>query len=95
MMSTAVMVKLGRVHGNLMVSLQPVSKKLKERAKRILMMETGISYERASQLLEKANYNLIAAIVMAQAKVDYNTALSLLKKAGWIPTLAIELASKS
>jgi len=92
MMSTAIMVKLGRVHGNLMVSLQPVSKKLKERAKRILMIETGVDYEAASKILEASEYNMVAAIVMAQAKIPYKDALRLLEESNWIPTKAILLA---
>lgn len=94
MLSTAVMVKLGRVYGNLMVSLQPVSQKLRERAKRILMMEAGVSYEEASRLLEQANYNLPAAIVMAVAGVGREEALKLLEQANYIPTRAIELAKR-
>ena len=94
MLSTAVMVRLGRVHGNLMVSLQPVSSKLRERAKRILMVETGVSYEQASKILEKAGYDVVAAIVMAQAGIGYRDALRVLEEAGGIPTRAIELAKR-
>ena len=94
MLSTAVMVKLGRVYGNLMVALQPVSQKLRERAKRIIMMEAGVSYEEASRILEEAGYDVPAAIVMAVAGVGYREAVELLKQANYIPTRAIELAKK-
>lgn len=94
MLSTAVMVKLGRVYGNLMVTLQPVSQKLKERAKRIVMMEAGVSYEEASKILEEANYDVVAAIVMAVAGVSYGEAVQLLQQTGYIPTRAIELAKR-
>jgi len=93
-MSTAIMVRLGRVKGNLMVSLEPKSKKLIERAKRIIMIETGVSYETASRLLEEAKGNVTAAIVMAKAGVDYSTAVKLLEATGNVPTKAIELAEK-
>jgi len=92
MISTAVMVRLGKVHGNLMISLQPVSGKLRERAKRILMMEAGIDYRSASEILEEANYSLPAAIVMAVAGVSYEEALRYLERANYIPVKAIELA---
>lgn len=92
MLSTAIMVRLGRVHGNLMIALQPVSKKLKERAKRILIMETGVNYDTATRVLEQSNYNVIAAIVMIQAGVGYDDAVKLLEKVKWIPTKAIEAA---
>jgi len=94
MLSTAVMVKLGRVYGNLMVALQPVSQKLRERAKRIIMMEAGVSYEEASRILEEAKYDVVAAIVMAVAGVSYEEALQLLQQTGYIPTRAVELAKK-
>ncbi len=95
MLSTAVMVKLGRVHGNLMVALQPVSQKLRERAKRVIMMETGVSYEEASRILEEARYDVVAAIVMAAVGVSYEEAVELLRQANYIPTKAIELAMRS
>jgi len=94
MLSTTVMVKLGRVHGNLMVSLQPVSRKLKERAKRILMMETGVDYSQATKILEAAQYNVVVAIVMAQAKIGYQDAVKILEQSNWIPTLAIKKAKE-
>lgn len=92
MLSTAVMVRLGRVHGNLMISMQPVSSKLRERARGILMMEAGVSYEEAARILEEASYNLPVAIVMAVAKVGREEAVRLLEEAGHIPVRAIELA---
>jgi len=94
MLSTTIMVKLGRVHGSLMISLEPVSKKLIERAKRIIMMEAGVSYDEASNLLEKASGNVTLAIVMGKAKVSREVAEELLRKTGNIPTLAIKLAEK-
>lgn len=94
MLSTAVMVKLGRVYGNLMVSMQPVSQKLRERAKRIVMMEANVSYDEAARLLEAANYNLPAAIVMGVAKVGFEEARHLLEAANYVPTRAIELAKR-
>jgi len=94
MLSTAVMVKLGRVYGNLMVALQPVSQKLRERAKRIIMMEAGVSYDEASRILEEAKYDVVAAIVMAVAGVSYEEAVQLLQQTGYIPTRAVELAKR-
>lgn len=94
MLSTAVMVKLGRVYGNLMVALQPVSQKLRERAKRIIMMEAGVSYDEASRILEKAKYDVVTAIVMAVAGVSYEEAVQLLQQTGYIPTRAVELAKR-
>ncbi|MEM1668145.1 MAG: hypothetical protein QXE91_03990, partial [Thermofilaceae archaeon] len=52
----------------------------------------GIDYRSASEILEKANYNLPAAIVMAVAGVSYEEALRYLERANYIPVKAIELA---
>ncbi|HDJ89199.1 MAG TPA: N-acetylmuramic acid 6-phosphate etherase [Thermoprotei archaeon] len=94
MLSTTIMVKLGRVKGNLMISLDPASKKLIERAKRIIMMESGVDYDTASKILEEAKGNVTAAIVMSKAKVGFEDALRLLEISNNIPTKAIELAEK-
>ena len=46
MISTAVMVKLGHVYGNLMVNVQPTNQKLEDRARRIIQEATGVTYRR-------------------------------------------------
>jgi len=81
MLSTAVMVKLGKVHSNLMVNLLPISSKLRERAKRIVMAETGVDYKTAAKALRETGYDIKVAIVMLKAGVGYNEALDALRKA--------------
>jgi N-acetylmuramic acid 6-phosphate etherase len=51
MISTTVMVKLGRVKGNKMVDMQLTNKKLVSRATRMIMEEIGVDQEKAEQLL--------------------------------------------
>ncbi len=53
MISTAVMVKLGRVKGNKMVDMQLSNNKLVKRGIQMLMDELQISYEEARKLLEQ------------------------------------------
>jgi N-acetylmuramic acid 6-phosphate etherase len=53
MISTSVMIKLGRVKGNKMVDMQLSNLKLVNRGANMLMEELDISIEEASQLLEK------------------------------------------
>lgn len=53
MISTTVMIKLGRVKGNKMVDMQLTNHKLVNRGIRIIMSETGVSEEQAAELLEK------------------------------------------
>ena len=53
MISTATMIKLGRVQGNKMVDMQMTNNKLVDRAARMVMEETGVSREEAEKLLEE------------------------------------------
>ncbi|MCL4639357.1 MULTISPECIES: N-acetylmuramic acid 6-phosphate etherase [Olivibacter] len=53
MLSTSVMIKLGRVKGNKMVDMQLTNTKLFNRGTRIIMEETGVNQEKANELLEK------------------------------------------
>lgn len=51
MLSTGVMIKTGKVYGNLMINVQPTNEKLVERATRILMEIAGASREQAAAAL--------------------------------------------
>lgn len=53
MISTAVMIRLGRVKGNKMVDMQLSNHKLVGRGVRMVMTETGLDEEAATQLIEK------------------------------------------
>lgn len=64
MITTTLMVRLGKVYENMMVDLQLTNKKLEERAKRIIMIATGCSYERAVELLVESKNHVKSAIVM-------------------------------
>jgi N-acetylmuramic acid 6-phosphate etherase len=65
MISTAAMIKLGKVCGNLMVDLRPTSEKLRQRTLRILMLATGCDYAAAVRRLKAAKGNLKTAIRMS------------------------------
>jgi N-acetylmuramic acid 6-phosphate etherase len=62
MISTATMVRLGYVSGNRMSHLQARNIKLRDRAVRIIVAETGMDYEAASKALEGAGGNLQVAL---------------------------------
>ena len=66
MISTALMIQLGHVYGNLMVNVQPKNSKLEDRARRIVAQAAEVTYERAGELLREADGNVKAAIVMAR-----------------------------
>jgi len=67
MISTATLVRLGYVSGNRMSNLRASNIKLRERALRILIAETGLSEEIAATLFEAARSNLSVALVMTKA----------------------------
>ena len=81
MISTAVMVKLGHVYGNLMVNVQPTNRKLEDRARRIIQAATGVSYDRATELLDLAGRSVRVAIIMQQKQISREKAESLLTAA--------------
>lgn len=82
MLTTASMVQLGKVYGNLMVNLQATNRKLRERAKHIVMQVTHLGYEEAEQLITAASGDLRVAIVMQKAAVTKEQAEERLRIAG-------------
>ncbi len=68
--SSALMVRLNKVYGNLMVDLRASNAKLRRRAIRLTCHATGVSEERAQQALEQAGYQVKNAIVQLNAGVD-------------------------
>ncbi len=77
-LTTAAMIKLGKVYGNLMVDLQAVSEKLRDRSLRIVMDMTDLSRPQAKKLLTRADGRLKVAIVMHFCKVDLRGAQEIL-----------------
>jgi len=82
MLTTTAMVKLGKVHGNLMVDLQAVNKKLRDRSLRIVTELTGLSRPKAKSLLQRAEGKVKPAIVMHFRKVDLQGAVGILRACG-------------
>jgi N-acetylmuramic acid 6-phosphate etherase len=82
MLSTAAMIKIGKVYENLMVDLQAKSQKLKERSKRIIMQVTGVNYKQAEKYLRLSGGSVKTALVMILSNVDKREAEKRLKKAG-------------
>jgi N-acetylmuramic acid 6-phosphate etherase len=70
MLTTGSMIRLGKVYQNVMVDLQLTNKKLEERAKRIVMMLADISYEEASDYLNRADHHVKTALLMALTGLD-------------------------
>ena len=91
MLTTAAMIRLGKVYENMMVDLQMTNKKLVERSKKIVMTITGISYEDAEDYLNKANGHVKTALVMIKAGVDVEEARQRLEKAEGFVRKAIDI----
>ena len=81
MLTTGAMVRIGKTYGNLMVDVHTGSEKLKDRARRIVNIVTGIDYDEADRLLKKAHWNVKAAIVMQKTSLPYPKALARLRRA--------------
>ena len=77
-LSTGVMVKLGKVYGNLMVDVAANNSKLVDRSLRILTDLVGISREQGLPLLEEAKGSVKRALVMAAGSMDHQEAQTLL-----------------
>src|SRR5688572_15814901 len=80
MLTTGAMVRIGKTYGNLMVDVHTGSEKLKDRARRIVNIVTGVDYDEADRLLKKAHWNVKAAIVMQKTGLMYPKALTRLRK---------------
>jgi N-acetylmuramic acid 6-phosphate etherase len=90
MLTTATMIKLGKVYENLMVDLLMTSKKLEERSKRTVMLVTGVDYSRAEEVLRLVDGHVKTAIVMILANVDADGARDRLTRANGFVRAAIE-----
>jgi N-acetylmuramic acid 6-phosphate etherase len=82
MLTTGVMVKLGKTYGNLMVDLQTTNQKLTYRSRRIVRQLTGVSDEQASALLQRCGGDTKTAIVAQLRGVSPQEAQRLLAAAG-------------
>jgi N-acetylmuramic acid 6-phosphate etherase len=67
-LSTAVMVRLGRVEGNRMTNLQPLSRKLRRRALHLVMELGGVDEACAAALLERSGGSVVDAVRAARAR---------------------------
>ena len=69
-LSTATMVRLGKVYGNLMVDVRPTNEKLRRRAVRIVAEAVGTDDERARTLLQASGWEVKVAVVMGMLNVS-------------------------
>ena len=96
MLTTAAMIKMGKVYENMMIDLQQNSQKLIERSKKIIMAATDVDYERASELLDASGGHVKSAILMALTGLSLTESRQLLdEKDGFIKKALIEWRSQT
>lgn len=87
--STATMVRLGRTYGGLMVGVAQDNAKLRERARRNLVLASGAPEEEVDAALAQAGGDAKVALVSLLAGVDTSTARERLDGAGGSVRLAV------
>ncbi len=80
MLSTSVMVKLGKVYNNLMVDLQAGNQKLYDRSLRIICSTTDATPETAQEYLDRAGGSVKTAIMMLKTGLDREAAQRMLEQ---------------
>ena len=81
-LTTASMARLGKVYGNRMIDLQPRSRKLRERATRLVAELGGVAPAIARRVLRAAGGRVPVAVVMARRQLGAGAAVRALSTAG-------------
>jgi N-acetylmuramic acid 6-phosphate etherase len=81
MLSTATMVQLGHAYENLMIDLTKTNRKLRDRARRILMEATGKNVSDVEHALRQSKHNLRVALVMLKRRISADRARRSLESA--------------
>ena len=79
MLSTATMVRLGKVYQNRMVDVQSTNKKLERRALEMVSELGEVSKEIAADLLQESGNHVKTAVVMAKLEINSDGAKKLLE----------------
>ena len=95
MLSTTVMVRLGRVYSSWMVNMRLTNQKLRERGRRILTRATGASPARAARTLKAAGESLPVALLMLHHGIQRQAAERLLARGKSLASLLREEGLRS
>jgi N-acetylmuramic acid 6-phosphate etherase len=88
--STAAMVRLGKVYGNHMVDMRATNGKLRRRARRMVAEATGADVAEVEAALEAADGHVKTALVVLLARVEVAEARARLERAGGSVRAAVE-----
>lgn len=91
MLTTATMIRLGKVYSNLMADVQATNAKLKERAKLIVTLATDCSLRQAEEALTASRGSAKLAIVMLLADISADQASQLLESSNGFVSEAMAL----
>jgi N-acetylmuramic acid 6-phosphate etherase len=94
MLSTAAMVRIGRIYGNWMVHVALTNQKLRRRGARILEEAAGVTLSTAEHALRQAGHNLPAALVMLKTGSSAREARQRLAAAGGRVLEVLEAAKR-
>lgn len=89
LLSTQIMVRLGRIHEGRMVEMRPTNAKLMARAERMVAELTGCSAEEAADRLQAAQGRIKTAVLMSLRDIDARQAEALLSRHAGILRLAL------
>jgi len=95
LLSTASMVRLGRVYENWMVYVALTNQKLRQRGARILQEASGATVSAAKQTLRQSQHNLPVALVMLKTGINVRDARQCLQQSGGNLRQALESRAKT
>jgi N-acetylmuramic acid 6-phosphate etherase len=87
--STGLMIRLGKTFGNLMVDVQATNAKLRDRARRIIELACSLSPKEAEELLAVCNGEVKTAIVSSLARISPDQARLRLTRADGVVRVAL------
>jgi N-acetylmuramic acid 6-phosphate etherase len=90
LLSTASMVRLGRVYENWMVYVALTNQKLRQRGARILQEAAGVSVSAAEQALRQSQHNLPVALIVLKTGISVRDARQRLQQSGGNVRQALE-----
>lgn len=94
MITTTVMIKLGKVYGNLMVDVKATNEKLKLRARHIIEMATDLGKDEAQLIFEESGFSVKTAITMAKTGLGKDEAEALLGESEGTISIALNIFNK-